>query len=151
MAQKEHLKTKSSNMMCNRAKTWNADPALYFLTLALSPHTHPNQTAHAMASGEDEMKEEGTDAATTDDELMTSVLMPVLSCVMSFSPDLNEGKINGAFAAVAPFLPRMKHFCVAWDQKTNNAPYRATSLGCTGRRPTAGTAATHATSGLLDS
>lgn len=71
------------------------------------------------------MKEEGADTANTDKELVTSVLMPVLSCVTSFSPDLNEGFVNSAFLVVAPFLPRMKHFCVAWDQETNNAPYRA--------------------------
>jgi hypothetical protein len=51
--------------------------------------------------------------------------MPVLSCVTSFSPDLDEGKVYSAFLVVAPFLDRMEYFCGAWDYKTNTAPYLA--------------------------
>ena len=71
------------------------------------------------------MKREDANAVTTDEEPFTSILLPVLSCITSFRPDLNGENIMSVFLAVAPFLRRMKAFCVAWENEANNAPYLA--------------------------
>ena len=69
------------------------------------------------------MKKEANAATTV--VTFESALMPVLSGVTSFSPQLKEKNIIGVLISIFPFLRRMKQFCLSWVNDMINVPYLA--------------------------